>query len=164
MGHAENIANLNSCWAKEGRTPRIAIVGAGLSGIGAVIALRQAGYTDLTVYEKADKIGGTWRDNRYPGLSNAWQHWFHQNGIDATKTGGTVFEQFALVTQAAIAGMGAALLPKFLIRPELESGELIPLIDTTLESNDGYYLVTPMHRANHAPVVALREWLKNECR
>lgn len=69
MGHAENIANLNSCWAKEGRTPRIAIVGAGLSGIGAVIALRQAGYTDLTVYEKADKIGGTWRDNRYPGLS-----------------------------------------------------------------------------------------------
>ena len=69
MGHAENIANLKSCWAKEGRTPRIAIVGAGLSGIGAVIALRQAGYTDLTVYEKADKIGGTWRDNRYPGLS-----------------------------------------------------------------------------------------------
>jgi len=69
MGHAENIANLNSCWAKEGRIPRIAIVGAGLSGIGAVIALRQAGYTDLTVYEKADKIGGTWRDNRYPGLS-----------------------------------------------------------------------------------------------
>ena len=61
--------NLDSCWAKEGRIPRIAIVGAGLSGIGAVIALRNAGYTDLTVYEKADKIGGTWRDNRYPGLS-----------------------------------------------------------------------------------------------
>ncbi len=69
MGQAEDIANLASCWAKDGRTPRIAIVGAGLSGIGAVIALRKAGYTDLTVYEKADKIGGTWRDNRYPGLS-----------------------------------------------------------------------------------------------
>jgi cyclohexanone monooxygenase len=69
MGQAENIADLNSCWAKEGRTPRIAIVGAGLSGIGAVIALRKAGYSDLTVYEKAERIGGTWRDNRYPGLS-----------------------------------------------------------------------------------------------
>ncbi len=69
MSQAEDIANLTSCWAKEGRTPRIAIVGAGLSGIGAVIALRKAGYTDLTVYEKADRIGGTWRDNRYPGLS-----------------------------------------------------------------------------------------------
>lgn len=58
-----------SCWAKEGRLPRIAIVGAGLSGIGAVIKLREAGYTDLTIYEKADRVGGTWRDNRYPGLS-----------------------------------------------------------------------------------------------
>ena len=61
--------DLKSCWAKEGRLPRIAIVGAGISGIGAVIALRNAGYTDLTVYEKGDRLGGTWRDNRYPGLS-----------------------------------------------------------------------------------------------
>lgn len=65
----QNIADLNSCWAKQGRTPRIAIVGAGLSGIGAVIKLRDAGYTDVTVYEKAGRIGGTWRDNHYPGLS-----------------------------------------------------------------------------------------------
>ncbi len=48
---------------------KIAIIGAGISGIGTVIALRKAGYTDLTVYEKADRIGGTWRDNHYPGLS-----------------------------------------------------------------------------------------------
>ena len=59
----------SGCWAKEGRQPRIAIIGAGISGIGAVIALRKAGYTDLTVYEKADSVGGTWRDNHYPGLS-----------------------------------------------------------------------------------------------
>ena len=64
-----NMADLTSCWAKEGRTPRIAIVGAGLSGIGAFIKLRDAGYTDVTVYEKAERIGGTWRDNHYPGLS-----------------------------------------------------------------------------------------------
>lgn len=56
-------------WAKAGRQPRIAIVGAGMSGIAAVVKLRQAGYTDLTVYEKADRVGGTWRENRYPGLS-----------------------------------------------------------------------------------------------
>jgi len=63
------IEGLDSCWAKEKRLPRIAIIGAGISGIGTVIALRKAGYTDLTVYEKADRIGGTWRDNHYPGLS-----------------------------------------------------------------------------------------------
>lgn len=56
-------------WAKQGRQPRIAIVGAGMSGIAAVVKLRRAGYTDLTVYEKADRVGGTWRENQYPGLS-----------------------------------------------------------------------------------------------
>jgi cation diffusion facilitator CzcD-associated flavoprotein CzcO len=56
-------------WAREGRQPAIAIIGAGMSGIAAVVKLRRAGYTDLTVYEKADRVGGTWRENRYPGLS-----------------------------------------------------------------------------------------------
>ena len=40
-----------------------------MSGIAAVVELRKAGYTDLTVYEKADRVGGTWRENTYPGLS-----------------------------------------------------------------------------------------------
>jgi cation diffusion facilitator CzcD-associated flavoprotein CzcO len=56
-------------WAREGRQPSIAIIGAGMSGIAAVVKLRKAGYTDLTVYEKADRVGGTWRENTYPGLS-----------------------------------------------------------------------------------------------
>ena len=59
----------NQPWAQSGRQPRIAIVGAGMSGIAAVVKLRKAGYTDLTVFEKTDKVGGTWRENRYPGLS-----------------------------------------------------------------------------------------------
>lgn len=56
-------------WARQGRQPSIAIIGAGMSGIAAVVKLRRAGYTDLTVYEKADRVGGTWRENTYPGLS-----------------------------------------------------------------------------------------------
>ena len=47
-------------WAQAGRQPRIAIIGAGMSGIAAVVKLQKAGYTDLTVYEKSDKVGGTW--------------------------------------------------------------------------------------------------------
>lgn len=57
------------CWSSSGRQPRIAIIGAGMSGIAAVVKLRKAGYSDLTVFEKADSVGGTWRENRYPGLS-----------------------------------------------------------------------------------------------
>ena len=56
-------------WARSGRQPRIAIIGAGMSGIAAVVKLEKAGYTDVTVYEKSDRVGGTWRENTYPGLS-----------------------------------------------------------------------------------------------
>ena len=43
--------------------------GAGMAGILAAIKLREAGIGDFTVYEKADRIGGTWRENTYPGIA-----------------------------------------------------------------------------------------------
>lgn len=51
------------------RKLRIAVIGAGASGILAVIRMRAAGIDDVTVFEKASSLGGTWRDNRYPGLT-----------------------------------------------------------------------------------------------
>src|SRR5690606_1879736 len=48
---------------------RIAIIGAGLGGLCAAIKLKQAGYTDIAVFEKEASVGGTWRDNRYPGCA-----------------------------------------------------------------------------------------------
>ncbi|WP_460072421.1 flavin-containing monooxygenase [Streptomyces sp. YKOK-I1] len=45
------------------------IIGSGLSGIGAAVALRRSGVRDLVVVEKADDLGGTWRDNTYPGCA-----------------------------------------------------------------------------------------------
>ncbi len=48
--------------------PRFAIIGAGMSGILAAIRLKQAGM-DFTVFEKADRVGGTWRENTYPGIA-----------------------------------------------------------------------------------------------
>jgi cation diffusion facilitator CzcD-associated flavoprotein CzcO len=54
----------------EGPRPlRIAVIGAGMAGILSAIKLQEAGLTDFTVYEKADRVGGTWRENTYPGLS-----------------------------------------------------------------------------------------------
>jgi cyclohexanone monooxygenase len=47
----------------------VLVVGTGASGIGAAIRLRQAGFTDLLVLEKAAEVGGTWRDNTYPGCA-----------------------------------------------------------------------------------------------
>src|SRR4051812_20009131 len=48
---------------------RVAIVGTGFAGLGMGIRLREAGIEDFVVLEKADDVGGTWRDNRYPGCA-----------------------------------------------------------------------------------------------
>jgi cation diffusion facilitator CzcD-associated flavoprotein CzcO len=53
---------------KTKRSPRVAVIGAGMSGILTAIELQKAGITDFTVYEKAATLGGTWRENTYPGL------------------------------------------------------------------------------------------------
>jgi cation diffusion facilitator CzcD-associated flavoprotein CzcO len=55
--------------AKSELALRVAVIGAGMSGILTAIKLREAGIDDFTVYEKAEGLGGTWRDNTYPGLS-----------------------------------------------------------------------------------------------
>ncbi|MGH2868866.1 MAG: flavin-containing monooxygenase [Solirubrobacteraceae bacterium] len=47
----------------------IAIVGAGLSGLGMAMALKEDGHDEFTVLERADDLGGTWRDNSYPGCA-----------------------------------------------------------------------------------------------
>jgi cation diffusion facilitator CzcD-associated flavoprotein CzcO len=63
---------------------KFAIIGAGFSGLGAAIKLLQAGYRDLVVLERAGQVGGTWRDNTYPGCrcdvqSNLYSYSFAPN-------------------------------------------------------------------------------------
>src|SRR6478609_11404347 len=48
---------------------RVAIVGGGFAGVGAAIGLREAGIEDFVLLERADQLGGTWRDNTYPGCA-----------------------------------------------------------------------------------------------
>jgi phytoene dehydrogenase-like protein len=47
----------------------IAIVGGGFGGIGAAAMLRRAGYGDVTVFERGERIGGVWHHNTYPGAA-----------------------------------------------------------------------------------------------
>ena len=51
------------------RSLRFAIIGAGMAGVLSAIRLNDAGYDDWVIYEKGDCVGGTWRENTYPGLS-----------------------------------------------------------------------------------------------
>jgi cyclohexanone monooxygenase len=51
------------------REVRVAVIGAGMSGIGAAIHMRRAGIDDFVVLERGSEPGGTWRDNTYPGCA-----------------------------------------------------------------------------------------------
>src|SRR5579859_6780235 len=53
----------------DARGVRIAIIGAGFGGIGVGIKLLAAGHRNVTVYERASGIGGTWWHNTYPGVA-----------------------------------------------------------------------------------------------
>jgi cation diffusion facilitator CzcD-associated flavoprotein CzcO len=48
---------------------QVAIIGAGFAGLGAAIRLKMSGRTSFVVYERADDVGGTWRENTYPGCA-----------------------------------------------------------------------------------------------
>src|SRR5689334_5718462 len=47
----------------------VAVVGGGFAGVGAVVMLARAGYRDVTVFERGERVGGVWHHNTYPGAS-----------------------------------------------------------------------------------------------
>jgi len=59
----------NAQAAPRNASQRIAIIGAGAAGMLTAIRLREAGFDNIVIYEKADEVGGTWRENRYPGVA-----------------------------------------------------------------------------------------------
>lgn len=66
------------------KNPSVVIIGAGMTGILLVIRLKQAGINNITLLEKAETLGGTWRENTYPGVacdvpSHAYTYSFEPN-------------------------------------------------------------------------------------
>jgi cation diffusion facilitator CzcD-associated flavoprotein CzcO len=47
----------------------VAVVGGGFGGVGAATMLKRAGYDDVTVFERGERIGGVWHNNTYPGAA-----------------------------------------------------------------------------------------------
>ncbi len=89
----------------------------------------------------------------------AWANWFRAQGVEMPKCEGMYFEQFITAAQAAVAGLGTALIPMFLLKGELERGELVKVFDLPYRSPLGYYLVRPRGRPEIGPAAAFREWL-----
>ena len=95
---------------------------------------------------------------------DAWEQWLTLHSVDAERVHGMLIDQFATAAQAAASGMGVALLPRFLIQPELDRGELVLALDLPMVSAESYYLVWPSERAILPPLIAFKNWLENETR
>lgn len=93
---------------------------------------------------------------------DAWERWFTETGVAFESVHGMLFDQFATASQAAIGGLGVALLPTFLIQEELKRGELVPAVNRPMPSAQRYYLAFPRERAAYPPLVAFREWIVRE--
>jgi LysR family glycine cleavage system transcriptional activator len=89
-----------------------------------------------------------------------WTDWFNAQGLPAPiHQNEVVFEQFILVIRAAAAGLGAAVVPKFLVEDELRLNELQLVPGRSLHNRDGYYLVYPSEYAERPPLQRFRTWL-----
>lgn len=91
---------------------------------------------------------------------NAWKIWFEAQGSDAPRITGMLFDQFATMTQAAIAGLGVALLPHYLAQSEIEEERLLPILKPSVPGSGRYWLVWPTERSAYPPLVAFRKWLE----
>ncbi|WP_112662261.1 LysR family transcriptional regulator [Microvirga flavescens] len=90
----------------------------------------------------------------------AWAEWFARCGVEeGNPLRGPRFEQFGMVVQAAVAGLGAALVPHFLVSDELSSGRLEILFQQSLTSEGAYYLVYPEAKAQEPLVRSFRDWI-----
>lgn len=95
----------------------------------------------------------------------AWRQWFDMAGVETdTAFQGARFEQFVMITEAAIHHAGAALVPRLFIEPELASGRLVKLFDQPLGQQTAYYFVYPEGRTMRPVVEAFRKWIGAEAR
>ncbi|MFC6950568.1 LysR substrate-binding domain-containing protein [Paraburkholderia dipogonis] len=90
----------------------------------------------------------------------AWRKWFSLQGlqIEGDMTGPRL-ELFSMHAEAAIQGMGLALIPRLLIEKELTEGKLTVVGGRTHPSDSPYFLILPDERSEDAALIAFRTWL-----
>ena len=92
---------------------------------------------------------------------SAWTDWFKAAGIDQDGSlSGPRFEQIYMVIQAAIAGLGVAILPSFLVQDEVESGKLVVPVDLAVPSEQAYFLIYPEQRAEEWAIQQFCNWVR----
>ncbi|MDO5604051.1 MAG: LysR family transcriptional regulator [Paracoccus sp. (in: a-proteobacteria)] len=89
-----------------------------------------------------------------------WAAWFAANGHPGpAPRAGMLMDQFAMMVQAAIAGLGVALLPDYLARIEIAEGRLCAVLRRAQPGPGAYWLAWPEDKAESRPLIAFRDWI-----
>ncbi len=93
----------------------------------------------------------------------AWQDWFQQMGVEHPHPlPGTVHDQFNTINQAALHGLGVALLPNYLVEQDLATGRLVAAFPDAIETMGAYYLVWPREKSGDGSLREFRHWLASQ--
>ncbi len=99
----------------------------------------------------------------HASVEGAWSDWLQAAGLQQVNGHvGPRFDQYSVIIQAAVAGLGAALVPLCLVDEEIRAGRLRVPVDLPYEGLRGYYLCYPEGRSTWPPLAAFRAWLKSE--
>lgn len=93
----------------------------------------------------------------------SWADWFKQQGFQQDiKRPATSYDQFSTIHQAVLAGLGVALMPKYLVEEDLARGVLTCPYDGDGQVNHSYYLVWPKRDRIKPAVRKFRDWLAGQ--
>lgn len=92
----------------------------------------------------------------------AWTEWFKGQDAPPPARTGMLMDQFSMMIQAAIGGLGVALLPDYLAQAEIREGRLAPVLRTAVKGTGSYWLAWPETKNRHAPLRAFRNWMAAE--
>lgn len=88
-----------------------------------------------------------------------WGYWAEKVGLELTQEQTFGVEHFYMLSQAAVSGMGAALIPRFFIEEQLANGSLVIPFNAPFTSPYSYYLLTPKSPSLPLKAQAFIDWL-----
>jgi DNA-binding transcriptional LysR family regulator len=93
----------------------------------------------------------------------AWADWFARQGAPVEGAlPGTIHDQFATITQAALHGLGVALMPDYLVEQELATGRLVRAFGDPVDAGGAYHLVWPREKSADPALARFRDWLAGQ--
>ena len=94
--------------------------------------------------------------------TEGWTDWCAAQGVAEGAAPGMLMDQFSMMIQAAISGLGIALLPDYLARAEIDAGRLIPVLRPGIPARGAYWLAWPEEKESYGPLIRFRDWLAAE--